>query len=106
MELIPSFSLYRGLYELSWFSFNGVYTGTSGINWNDLKTSESGLREVIIIIVVEWCLLLPAAYYLSTRRRISNKLREKIESTFQRQGSKCKVGIQDLDKPDVIQEVS
>lgn len=106
MELIPSFSLYRGLYELSWFSFNGVYTGTSGIKWDDLKTSQSGLREVIIIIVAEWCLLLPPAYYLSTRRRISNNLQEKFESTFQRQGSKRKVCVEDFDKPDVIQEVS
>ncbi|XP_062116464.1 ABC transporter A family member 7-like [Humulus lupulus] len=115
MELYPGFALYRGLYEFAQYSFNGNYLGTDGMRWGDLSDSKNGLREVFIIMVVEWILVLFVAYYvdqiISSGRRKSplfflESLGKKKGSSFrspslQKQGSKVFV---DMEKPDVIQE--
>lgn len=64
MELLPGFSLYRGLFEFSQYAFIGNYKGTSGMKWSNLNDSENGLRQVLGIMAVEWFLFLPIAYYL------------------------------------------
>ncbi|CAL9048514.1 unnamed protein product [Musa banksii] len=64
MELIPGFSLYRGLYELSQYSFKGDQMGTSGMQWRDLNDRQNGMKDVLIIMFVEWLVFLPVAYYL------------------------------------------
>ncbi|KAK7317243.1 hypothetical protein RJT34_01302 [Clitoria ternatea] len=115
MELYPGFSLYRGLYELSQASFSGDALGTHGMRWGDLSGSTNGMREVLIIIFVEWILVLCFAYYidqvLSSGRGKSplfflKGFQKKPPSSFrkpslQRQGSKVFVQIE---KPDVNQE--
>ncbi|KAJ8493632.1 hypothetical protein OPV22_015353 [Ensete ventricosum] len=50
MELIPGFSLYRGLYELSQYSIEGDQMGTSGMQWQDLNDRQNGMKDVLIII--------------------------------------------------------
>ncbi|PON57305.1 ABC transporter A, ABCA [Parasponia andersonii] len=115
MELFPGFSLYRGLYEFAQYAFNGNYLGTDGMHWGDLSDSKNGMREVMIIMVVEWLMVLFVAYYvdqiLSSGSRKSplfflQSFRKKKGSSFrapslQRQGSKVFV---QMEKPDVIQE--
>ncbi|THU59095.1 hypothetical protein C4D60_Mb03t21380 [Musa balbisiana] len=64
MELIPGFSLYRGLYELSQYSFKGDQMGTSGMQWRDLNDRQNGMKDVLIIMFIEWLVFLPVAYYL------------------------------------------
>lgn len=115
MELYPGFSLYRGLYEFSEASFTGNYLGTHGMQWGDLSNSMNGMKEVLIIMVVEWLVVLFVAYYID--RVVSSgsaksplfflqNFRKKPQSfrkpSLQRQGSKVFV---QMDKPDVNQEV-
>lgn len=64
MEMYPGFSLYRGLYEFSQYAFEGNYMGTGGIGWKDLSDGTNGMREVLIIMFVEWLVVLFAAYYI------------------------------------------
>lgn len=119
MELIPAFSLFRGLYEFGQYSFIGNYMGTSGMHWENLNDSKNGMKEVLIIMGVEWCLLLSLSYYLDKIISVGNKseknpllflqlLRNKTRLTFARQnhqGQDSKVVIE-IEKPDVIREVS
>nr|XP_009412921.1 PREDICTED: ABC transporter A family member 8-like [Musa acuminata subsp. malaccensis] len=64
MELIPGFSLYRGLYELSQFALGGHYQGTYGMQWKDLSEHDNGIKEVLVIMALEWLILLYVSYYL------------------------------------------
>ncbi|WOL00337.1 ABC transporter A family member 7-like [Canna indica] len=116
MELIPGFSLYRGLYEFSQYAFSGNYMGTSGMRWKDLGDSENGMKDVLIIMFLESLLLFPIAFYLDQvvgggirkdRLFFLNYFRKKSSSlsrrrpSFQRQGSRVFV---EMEKPDVSQE--
>lgn len=114
MELYPGFSLYRGLYEFAQYAFAGNYMGTNGMRWKDLNDSNNGMKEVLIIMFVEWWVVLLVAFYadqvVSSGRSpifFMQNFRKKPSSYFrkpslQRQGSKVFV---DMEKPDVIQEV-
>ncbi|GLT74737.1 hypothetical protein SLA2020_465170 [Shorea laevis] len=115
LELYPGFSLYRGLYEFGQYSFTGNYMGTHGMQWGDLSDSMNGMREVLIIILVEWIVVLLVAYYAdqvsssgggkSPLFFLQNFRKKPLPSfkrpSLQRQGSKAFV---DMDKPDVRQE--
>ncbi|KAG2399028.1 ABC transporter A family member 7 [Vigna angularis] len=115
MELYPGFALYRGLYEFSQYSFNGDALGTDGMRWGDLSDSENGMKEVLIIMFVEWILVLSFAYYidqlLSTGSRKSplfffKRFQKKPDSSFRKPSirrQKSKVFVQ-MEKPDVTQE--
>lgn len=114
MELYPGFSLFRGLYEFSQASFMGNFLGTRGMRWGDLSDSVNGMREVLIIMVVEWFVVLFIAYYIDQvmssgsgksplffLRNFGKKPSTFRRPSLQRQGSKVFV---QLDKPDVSQE--
>ena len=117
MEFYPGFALYRGMYEFAQSSFNGNTWGTHGMRWGDLSDSTNGMKEVLIIMLVEWILVLFVAYYidqvLSSGSGKSSLFflkgfQKKPPSSFrkpsiQRQGSKVFV---QMDKPDVAQEVN
>ncbi|XP_058110850.1 ABC transporter A family member 7-like isoform X2 [Magnolia sinica] len=64
MELLPGFSLYRGLYELFQSALAGHYQGTSGISWENLNDESNGMKGTLIIMSSEWLILLFFAYYL------------------------------------------
>ena len=115
MELYPGFSLYRGLYEFSQASFTGNSLGTHGMRWGDLSNSVNGMKEVLIIMVVEWLVVIFVAYYIDqvvssgsgkSPLFFLQKFRKKPPSlrnpSLQRQGSKVFV---QKEKPDVSQEV-
>ncbi|VFQ62764.1 unnamed protein product [Cuscuta campestris] len=113
MELYPGFSLYRGLYELSQYSFTGSYMGTVGMQWKNLNDRENGMIEVLIIMVVEWVLVLFFAYYtdqiissgktpLVFLRNFQNKYPSSFRRpSLQRQGSNVYL---EMDKQDIVQE--
>ncbi|XP_048138720.1 ABC transporter A family member 7-like isoform X2 [Rhodamnia argentea] len=115
MELYPGFSLYRGLYEFAQYSFTGNYTGTHGMHWGDLSDSENEMKEVLIIMVVEWLVVLSVAYYIDQVTSsgsgksplfLFESFRKKHPSSFERpslrrQGSKVLV---QMEKPDISQE--
>ncbi|KAK6924978.1 ABC transporter-like, ATP-binding domain, partial [Dillenia turbinata] len=64
MELYPGFSLYRGLNEFANYSFRGNYMGNRGMQWKDLSDSTNGMKEVLIIMLVEWILVLIVAIFV------------------------------------------
>ncbi|TXG50444.1 hypothetical protein EZV62_022968 [Acer yangbiense] len=114
MELYPGFALYRGIYEFGQYSFRGNYLGIDGMTWANLSDSGNGMREVLIIMAVEWLVLLFVAYYVD--QVVSSggvkgplfflqKFRKKSPSfrrpSLRRQESKVFV---QMDKPDVVQE--
>ncbi|GFP99358.1 ABC transporter a family member 7 [Phtheirospermum japonicum] len=114
MELFPGFALNRGLYEFSQYAFNGNYMGTDGMRWGDLNDSDNGMREVLIIMAVEWVVILGVAYYLDQvvssgksplfflRRRQKNPSSSSFRKpSLKRQGSKVFV---QMEKFDVQQE--
>ncbi|RZC16975.1 ABC transporter A family member 7 isoform B [Glycine soja] len=114
MELYPGFALYRGLYEFSQYAFSGDALGTDGMRWSDLSDSTNGMKEVLIIMFVEWLLVLLFAYYidqvLSSGCRKSplflKRFQKKPHSSFRKpsiQRQKSKVFVQ-IEKPDVTQE--
>ncbi|KAK0586687.1 hypothetical protein LWI29_010771 [Acer saccharum] len=114
MELYPGFALYRGIYEFGQYSFRGNFLGIDGMTWANLSDSGNGMREVLIIMAVEWLVLLFVAYYVD--QVVSSggvkgplfflqKFRKKSPSfrrpSLRRQESKVFV---QMDKPDVVQE--
>lgn len=118
MELVPGFSLYRGLYEFGQYSFTGNYMGTSGMRWRDLNDGPNGMKDILIIMVVEWSVLLPVAYYLDQVSSSGGRFRKnplfflqcfqkKRQSLSFRTPSlhpdKSKVSVE-MERPDVAQE--
>ncbi|KAK1298625.1 ABC transporter A family member 7 [Acorus calamus] len=90
--------------------------GTSGISWASLNDKENGMKEVLIIMTMEWFVLLPVAYYIDQvtplgggvrksphfflslfRKKPSSSIQRPI---LQRGGSK----VVQMDKPDVTRE--
>ncbi|XP_006344388.1 ABC transporter A family member 7-like [Solanum tuberosum] len=113
MELYPGFSLFRGFYEFSQYAFKGNYLGTDGMRWKDLSDGKNGMKEVLIIMLVQWLVFLFLGYYVDqiassgkdplcfmwhSRKRPSPSSRK---HSFRRQGSKVFV---QMEKPDVAQE--
>ncbi|MCD7455439.1 Phospholipid-transporting ATPase abca7 [Datura stramonium] len=113
MELYPGFSLFRGFYEFSQYAFKGDYMGTDGMRWKDLSDRKNGMKEVLIIMLVQWLVFLFLAYYVDqivssgkdplfflwhSRKKPSPSFRK---HSFRTEGSK--VFIQ-MEKPDVAQE--
>uniref|UniRef100_A0A2P2MFL1 ABC transporter family protein n=1 Tax=Rhizophora mucronata TaxID=61149 RepID=A0A2P2MFL1_RHIMU len=113
LELYPGFSLYRGLYEFGQYSFMGNLMGTHGMQWIHLNDPENGMKDVLIIMFVEWLVVLFGAYYmdlvLSSAKSplfFLTNFRKESPSSIQklslaRTGSKVVV---DMNKPDVTQE--
>ncbi|KAJ8560530.1 hypothetical protein K7X08_022390 [Anisodus acutangulus] len=62
--IIPGFSLYRGLYELSHYARGGFRVGTYGMFWEYLSNNNNGMREVLIIMSIEWVVFLIVSCYL------------------------------------------
>lgn len=118
MELYPGFALYRGLYELGQYSYIGNIVGTHGMKWENLSDSSNGMKEVLIIMFVEWLLVLSIAYYVdkailsgSGMKKCSlfclpnlwKKSSPSVQKNPSLRKSSSKVFVQ-IEKPDVSQE--
>lgn len=117
MEIYPGFSLYRGLYEFSQYAINGFSLGIDGMQWKDLNDGANGMKEILIIMFVEWLVVLSVAYYLDqvvasgsgvgrNPLYFLRKLQKKpsslsTKSSLQRQRSQVSV---EMEKQDVVQE--
>ncbi|PHT47857.1 ABC transporter A family member 7 [Capsicum baccatum] len=113
MELYPGFSLFRGLYEFAEYAFHGNLMGTDGMRWKDLSDGKNGMKEILIIMIVQWLVFLVLAYYIDqisssgkdplfflwNSRKKRSRLVRKLSS--KRLGSKVFV---QMEKPDVVQE--
>ncbi|KAF2927371.1 hypothetical protein DAI22_06g200400 [Oryza sativa Japonica Group] len=73
LEIIPAFSLYRGLYELGQYAIRASEAGSHGMRWSDLNDHANGMRDALIIIILEWLVLLPVAYYLDHSASVGHK---------------------------------
>lgn len=64
LEIIPAFALYRGLYELSQYSFKASFGSGKGLNFSALNDGYNGMSVALGIMAVEWALFLLLAWYL------------------------------------------
>ncbi|KAK1357752.1 ABC transporter domain-containing protein [Heracleum sosnowskyi] len=117
MEIYPGFSLYRGLYEFSQYAINGFSLGIDGMHWKDLNDGANGMKEILIIMFVEWLVVLSVAYYIDQVVALGSgvgrnplyflqKLQKKpsslsTKSDLQRQRSQVS---DQIEKQDVVQE--
>ncbi|KAK1357751.1 ABC transporter domain-containing protein [Heracleum sosnowskyi] len=117
MELYPGFSLYRGLYEFSYYAINGFYLGIDGMQWKDLSAGANGMKEILVIMFVEWLVVLSVAYYVDqvvasgsgvgrNPLYFLEKLQKKplslsTKTSLQRQRSQVSV---QMEKQDILQE--
>ncbi|MCL7026726.1 hypothetical protein MKW94_023598, partial [Papaver nudicaule] len=117
LEIFPGFALYRGLYEFAELAIAGSTLGIDGMRWKDLNDGTNGMREVLIIMLVEWLIVLCFAFYLDQVASSGSGVKKhplfflknwnkKRSSSFRRpslQKQDSKVFVE-IDKPDVMQE--
>ncbi|MCL7036308.1 hypothetical protein MKW94_009175 [Papaver nudicaule] len=118
LEMFPSFSLYRGIYEFQEYTRRESYVGYKvKMSWADLITDRNGMRGVLILMFIEWFIMLVVAYYLDQVISLGNGVgkhplfflknlsKKPVSSdqhqTLQRQQSNIHV---EIEKPDVSQE--
>ncbi|KAK7292226.1 hypothetical protein RIF29_08002 [Crotalaria pallida] len=102
MELYFGFALYRGLSEFGESAIKG-----EGMRWADLSDSTNGLKEVLILMFVEWIVVLFVAYYIDHGRGKSAKGDQKKSPSSVNKPTSRKEGYKSLvhlEKPDVMQE--
>uniref|UniRef100_A0A0D9XCW9 ABC transporter domain-containing protein n=1 Tax=Leersia perrieri TaxID=77586 RepID=A0A0D9XCW9_9ORYZ len=117
MEIVPGFSLYRGLYELGQYAFSGSAMGVSGMTWGSLKDPINGMCDIFIIMTVEWVALLMLAFYLDQVSPVGGAVRKRPLFFFRCLQKKHTASLQkpsfvqrdskvivDVEKPDVAQE--
>ncbi|KAL6660836.1 hypothetical protein ACP70R_000220 [Stipagrostis hirtigluma subsp. patula] len=116
MEIIPGFSLYRGLYEFGQYASAANAMGINGMKWADLDDPFHGMRNVLIIMTLEWAILFPLAFYMHQVSSLGSGARQNSlfilrcfkkpalslrRHSFGRQGSKVVV---EMENPDAAQE--
>ncbi|PUZ51336.1 hypothetical protein GQ55_6G176100 [Panicum hallii var. hallii] len=112
MELVPGFSLYRGVYELSEYAAAGRNMGKPGMRWADLNNPVNGMKDVFILMSTEWIILLLVAFLLDHRPEwqplflfgfLSTKHSSPSEKPNKLKRGSRKVHV-DMTKPDVFLE--
>jgi hypothetical protein len=63
LQLVPSFSLYRGLWEMGEYAFLAVYRNSYGMSLKSLADPGNGMTTVWAILAAEWVVFLAAAWY-------------------------------------------
>lgn len=114
IELIPGFSLYRGIYELSEYAAAGRNMGKPGMRWADLNDPVNGMKDVMILMSIEGIMLLLVAFLLDHRPAwqplfvfgfLSTNHSSPTEKPNKMKKGSRKVHA-DMTKPDVFLEVS
>lgn len=118
LELIPGFSLYNGLYELSQYAMEGRYRGTSGMAWSNLADKRNGMKATLTIMTMEWLVMLVVSYYVEQVVSFGNGVTGysffcignswKMSKQIERRSSKKRSSIVrvDMENFDVSKEVS
>lgn len=63
MQVVPSFGLYRGLWELAQYAFLASGNGGDGITWKKLQDDGNGMKWVCIVFSIEWMWAMFMAWY-------------------------------------------
>ena len=62
--VVPSFNLYRGLYELSQYAFLADRTGSAGLTWATLSSDPGcGMASMLVNCALEALFFIQLAYY-------------------------------------------
>ncbi|XP_058181554.1 ABC transporter A family member 10-like [Rhododendron vialii] len=70
LELYPGLALYRVFHEFSVKAREARLSHTGGMTWEDLNDRSNGMKEVLIIMVVEWFGFHFVSYYLDNKSSI------------------------------------
>ncbi|KAF7133560.1 hypothetical protein RHSIM_Rhsim09G0027600 [Rhododendron simsii] len=70
LELYPGLALYRVFHEFSVKAREARLSHTSGMTWEDLNDRSNGMKEVLIIMVVEWLAFVFVSYCLDDKSSI------------------------------------
>ncbi|KAL6644337.1 hypothetical protein ACP70R_015945 [Stipagrostis hirtigluma subsp. patula] len=112
MELVPGFSLYQGIYDFAAYAVAGHNMRKPGMQWVDLNNPMNRMKDVLIIMSIEWIILLPAAFlldsspawlprslfaFLSTKYSPPSRRPNRVNSEYMRDSV-------DMTKPDVFLE--
>uniref|UniRef100_A0A1D1ZSY0 ABC transporter domain-containing protein n=1 Tax=Auxenochlorella protothecoides TaxID=3075 RepID=A0A1D1ZSY0_AUXPR len=76
LQLLPSFALFRGLYELAQYAFLADRNGGPGMTWASLRDPDNGMLTVWIIMLVEWAVLPWVALYIEAVRGTGTGVRK------------------------------
>lgn len=92
--------------------------GTTGMTWESLKDPINGMRDVLILMSVEWAVLLILAFYLDQASMLGGGIRRKPLSCFRGLEKKLTPSLRepsivqkdsniilDMEKPDIAKEV-
>ena len=79
MQMVPSFGLYRGLWELSQYAFLASRNNDVGLTWSKFGDRGNGMKWVLLVFVLEWMWFIFWAWYndqvrSQTMRRVFNIL--------------------------------
>eukprot|EP00892_Ulva_mutabilis_P007665 jgi/Ulvmu1/5270/UM022_0064.1 len=64
LQIIPTFGVYRGLWELGQYSFAASYKDETGMAFSDINSDGNGMLVVWITFVLQWPVFMAAAWYL------------------------------------------
>lgn len=76
MEFFPPFSLYRIVYEFSPPPSPLYRTDFSGIHWGDLGDGKNGMKDILIIMAIEWATFLLLTFFLDEFGTLRNGIRK------------------------------
>ncbi|KAK1258230.1 ABC transporter A family member 8 [Acorus gramineus] len=74
MDLMPGFSLYKGLYEFSQCALAGHNTESYGMTWKDLNNTNNGMKDILLIMALECPILICISYDMDKIFHLSNKV--------------------------------
>ncbi|KAK1299513.1 ABC transporter A family member 10 [Acorus calamus] len=74
MDLMPGFSLYKGLYEFSQCALAEHNTESSGMTWKDLNNTNNGMKDTLLIMALECPILICISYNMDKICHLSNKV--------------------------------
>ncbi|GAB2240646.1 hypothetical protein Droror1_Dr00021164 [Drosera rotundifolia] len=75
MELFPFFALYRALYEFEQYAIRASQVG-HGMQWKDLGDNLNGLKDVMIIMIIECFVFLMITYYVDQVKRTGSGVKK------------------------------
>ncbi|KAK9104965.1 hypothetical protein Scep_021809 [Stephania cephalantha] len=73
-----------GIFSLSWsrtsfpkYAFTEISWVLDGMRWKDLSDRANGMKEVLIIMSIEWLIVLPVAYYVDQVMSLGTGVRKR-----------------------------
>ncbi|KAF5178760.1 Abc transporter a family member [Thalictrum thalictroides] len=107
MELFPFFSLLRGLYDLEDSSDPSNLLNV-GMKWEDMNDRLIGMKEVLIVMSIEWCVFLILTFYLdqvvSTGSGVKKHPLFFLQIFQKKRPNKPRQESVEMEKPDILNE--